>query len=153
MSGPANRDGVPYFNEDGSANPAAGSMFDPAPPLIDIGQGPTLKKLSALGRYDTWAGAAQALVGTDPKGPGGAQYRGPTIPPGEASSFGTLGDHLDPGEPGDRSAHDSENGVMSDEMAFRRPQTSQAAKAFFEKEGYSKAPVGGEEVVQKGHSR
>ncbi len=59
------------------------------------------------------------------------------------TGFGTLGEHLDPGEPGDTSAHDSDNDRILRELQFRQPATSPAAKAFFEHEGYSKAPVGG----------
>src|SRR4051812_36857814 len=68
--------------------------FAPTEPLIDVGQGPTLKKLSELGRYDTWAGALQALGGKDPKGPGGAQYTGTQAP---VAAEENLDPGLDPG--------------------------------------------------------
>jgi hypothetical protein len=114
-----------------------------APPLIDIGQGPTLQKLAELGQYSTWGGAAQAAAGVDPKAPPGA-----VAPQGE---FGNLGEHLDPGEPGDHSSHNNDNAVMVDESEFRRPLGASAqAKAFFEKEGYSTAPVGGPELYDEG---
>lgn len=99
-------------------------------------------------------GVAVRAPGAYLKAVGEAVARDTSGKPADGSSqFGSLGengDHLDPGEPGDRSSHNNDNDVIMAESEFRRPMNASAgARAFFEKEGYSKAPVGGEALYDE----
>lgn len=66
------------------------------------------------------------------------------------AASGELTDHLDPGAPGDNTAQLADDQTTAAELEFRRPLNASAqANAFFEKEGYSKAPVGGPQLYDE----
>ncbi len=99
------------------------------------------KKLSDLGRYDTWLGAGQAAVGVDPKAPGGALYTGPrpdAIPPADPL------EQPDQGGGTNRTETDDENARLARELSFSSGGVGPTGPApFYEKEGESYAAVGG----------
>ncbi len=137
-----NSDGVPYFNEDGSANPAAGSPFTPSRPLIDLGQGPTLEKFRELGSWDTWAGAGKAAVGIDPKAPKGSAA--PTEEDLEPALHPGGGTHLESLDQGNQGAADV---AGSKQMMLGGGGMGQGPSAFYRKEGTSSTSVGGPNPV------